>query len=298
MRVCTACGSIHCDDAWVCEECGNKPAVIAGFNAFAPLLAMENAGFREEYFAALAELEAGNFWFRARNELIVWAMRTYVPGCRTFLEVGCGTGFVLKGIHAAFPTIALSGSEIFSVGLDFAANRVPSAAFYQMDARRIPFRDEFDAIGAFDVLEHIDEDEAVIAEAHRALLPRGVFLATVPQHMSLWSQQDVAAYHVRRYAASELRRKITAAGFEIVRMVSFVSLLLPMMFASRLRMRDEKPASEFDALDALRLPRPINAALETVMTVERTLIRRGIAFPAGGSLLVVARKREEAGNAA
>ena len=164
---------------WTCADCGNSPVMIAGFKAFAPDLALENEGFREEYFGALAELEAGNFWFRARNDLIVWALQTYFPDRRTFLEIGCGTGFVLAGIHAADPSIELSGSEIFSAGLAFAAARVPSAQFSQMDARHIPFRDEFDVIGAFDVLEHIEDDESVIAEVGRALRPGGGFLVSV-----------------------------------------------------------------------------------------------------------------------
>ena len=71
-----------------------------------------------------------------------------------------------------------------------------------MDARNIPFRDEFDVIGAFDVLEHIDEDVAVIDEVRKALRPGGGFLMSVPQHPALWSQQDERAFHVRRYTAA------------------------------------------------------------------------------------------------
>jgi SAM-dependent methyltransferase len=290
LKICPACGSSRCDEAWTCADCGNHPAVIAGFNAFAPSLALKDTGFRNEFFGALAELEAGNFWFRARNDLIVWALRRYFPDCRTLLEVGCGTGFVLSGIHSADPSIELSGSEIFSAGLAFAAARVPSAQFSQMDARHIPFRDEFDVIGAFDVLEHIDEDESVIAQVGMALRPGGGFLVSVPQHPSLWSPQDEHAHHVRRYTARELRRKVEAAGFEVVRMTSFVSLLLPIMFASRLRMREGTSEEDFDAIDALRHPRAVNIALEVVMKVERSLIRGGLSFPAGGSLLLVARK--------
>ena len=294
MKLCNACGSSDCDDAWTCANCGSRPVTIAGFKAFAPDLALENEGFREAYFGALAGLEATNFWFRARNDLIVWALRTYFAECRTFLEIGCGTGFVLGGIHAADPSIELSGSEIFSAGLGFAAARVPSAQFSQMDARHIPFRDEFDVIGAFDVLEHIKDDESVIAEVGRALRPGGGFLVSVPQHPSLWSLQDVHAHHVRRYTARDLRHKVEAAGFEVVRMTSFVSLLLPMMVAARLRARECRADDGFDAMEELRQPRAVDAALGVAMTIERSLIRHGLSFPAGGSLLMVARKRSEA----
>lgn len=290
MRVCSACGSDRCDDAWRCADCGHSPTWIDGFPAFAPELATENSGFREDYFRELAALEADNFWFRSRDRLIIWAMQTYRPDCERFLEVGCGTGFVLSGIRTAFPSAELAGSEIFSTGLAFAAERVPSAAFYQMDARAIPFRDHFDAIGAFDVLEHIDDDTRVITEVARALRPGGTFLLSVPQHPSLWSAQDDHAFHVRRYTAAGLRRKVEAAGFEIVRTTSFVSLLLPMMFASRMSRRAVSAEAEVDAMGDLRQPRAVNVALEAVMTVERALIRHGWSFPAGGSLLLVARK--------
>jgi SAM-dependent methyltransferase len=265
--------------------------MVDGYPAFAPELATANAGFRSEFFAELAALEAESWWFRARNDLIAWAVTSYAPDAKRFLEIGCGTGFVLGRIRATLPSAELWGSEIFSAGLAIAAERVPSARFIQMDARTIPFRDQFDVIGAFDVMEHIDEDEAVLAEVHDALRPAGVLILTVPQHPALWSPQDVHAGHVRRYTAASLRHKVEAAGFEIVRSASFVSILLPMMFASRLRMRQATDDPDFDAIETLRQPRLVNRALAAVMRVEVGLIGRGVSFPAGGSLLMVARKR-------
>ena len=298
MRVCGVCGSTRCSEAWVCDDCGNRPETVNGFFAFAPSLAAENPGFREAYFAELAALEAGNFWFRARNELITWAMTRYFPDLRSFLEVGCGTGYVLRGLRDVFPSADLAGSEIFSAGLAFAARRVPSAQLYQMDARRIPFRDHFDAIGAFDVIEHIDDDGAVLDEINRALRPGGGLLLTVPQHPALWSPQDVHAHHVRRYTLAGLRQRLQAARFDIVRTTSFMSLLLPMMVASRWRMRGSRPDPAFDVMDELRQPRAVNLALGAAMSIERALIRGGVSFPAGGSLLVVARKAGRAEAAA
>ena len=130
----------------------------------------------------------------------------------------------------------------------------------------------------------------MIAEVARALRPGGRFLLSVPQHPSLWSAQDEHAFHVRRYTAAGLRRKVEAAGFDVVRVTSFVSLLLPMMFASRKSRRAVSAEAEVDAMGDLRQPRAVNIALEAVMTMERALIRRGLSFPAGGSLLLVARK--------
>jgi len=96
-----------------------------------------------------------------------------LPGVPLFLEIGCGTGHVLSGVARAYPGTKIYGSELFPAGLAFAAEREPAADFMQMDARHIPFIDEFDVIGAFDVLEHIKEDEQVLAQMYSALKPGG-----------------------------------------------------------------------------------------------------------------------------
>jgi SAM-dependent methyltransferase len=276
-------------DHGVCAGCGHSAGSLGGHLAFAPEMARESTGFDARYFRDLAGLEALNFWFRARNRIIVWAIRKYCPGAEKLLEIGCGTGFVLSGISEAIPRMQLSGSELLSDGLAFTASRVPNAELFQMDARRIPFRDEFDVVGAFDVLEHIDEDELVLSQMHGALKAGGHAVITVPQHMFLWSEQDTYAHHVRRYDARDLRKKLTSAGFEVERMTSFVSLPLPLMYWSRKRKRNSEDEEE-EALKELRIGGLANSFLEAVLDVERAFIRFGGSFPAGGSLLAIGRR--------
>jgi SAM-dependent methyltransferase len=288
LRVCPGCGATRAAAGWDCSVCGYRPQQRAGFIALAPELAAQAEGFDPALFADLAALEARNFWFRARNRLIVWALQRHVPAFTDFLEIGCGTGYVLQGIAAAYPQARLCATEAQTEGLQFAAARVPRAAFLQMDARRMPFDREFDAVGAFDVIEHIAEDEAVLAQMHRALRPGGSLLLTVPQHPFLWSEYDVRAHHVRRYTAVELRQKLARTGYEIVKMTSFVSVLLPLMMSSRLIRRTSAP--EYDPLAELRIGAVANALLERALDAERLLIRAGLTLPFGGSLLAVARR--------
>lgn len=293
MRLCLQCRSAFESGGWLCPRCGFEPPHIGGIPAFAPELSSGASGYDPAQFAELSRLEAGNFWFRARNRLLVWALRRYYPGARNFFEIGCGTGFVLAGMAAAFPQLKLAASEASAAGLVHAAERVPAASLMQMDARRIPFRDEFDVVGAFDVIEHIEDDRAVLAGLRAAIAPAGGLLLTVPQHPFLWSEFDARAGHVRRYRAAELRGKVLDAGFEIVRMTSFVTLLLPLMLISRLAQR--RPRRDYDPLAELRIGPWLNWTLEKSLDLERLLIRAGIPLPAGGSLLVVARRRD--GNA-
>jgi SAM-dependent methyltransferase len=292
MRSCISCGKPFDHPSWQCPACLHKPKTLDGHLAFAPELAEESEGFEPDYFARLAELEPGSFWFRSRNRLLCWTLKHYFPDAQSFFEIGCGTGFVLAHIRKEFPQLTVAGSEVFSKGLSFASERLPGVDLFQMDARQIPFENEFDVIGAFDVLEHIGDDELVLSQMHRAVRKGGGILLTVPQHSFLWSEVDEYSRHVRRYSVSELKAKVAQAGFRTLRATSFVSLLLPLMLIARLKQR---PANrEFDPAAEFRLSAPANYLLERVMDAERAMIRLGVSFPAGGSLLLVAKRPEVA----
>ena len=288
MKKCLACGTIFHLPNSCCPSCSWGPEMLDGFPAYAPALAQKGGGFKAPYFADLAHLEEGYFWFRARNCLIIWAAGKYCPEFQSFLEIGCGTGYVLSGMVGAFPGVQFHGSEIFTAGLAFAAARQPGINFMQMDARHIPFVDEFDAIGAFDVLEHIEEDEEVLMQMREALKPSGIMLLTVPQHAWLWSTVDDYACHVRRYSANELHAKVKRAGFELLRSTSFVSSLLPAMWISRYAQK--KPTKNVSAETEINISPWLNNILETILGAEVAMIRNGVNFPLGGSRLVVARK--------
>lgn len=286
MNACLQCGCSH--DGGGCPQCGYVPESIQGFPAYAPILAGEAPGYDPAHYVELSTLEAGNFWFKARNALILDAIDDYVPARGKFLEIGCGTGFVLEAIAREHPGMRCQGSEIFVEGLGIAARRLPQAEFMQMDARRIPFVDHFDAIGAFDVLEHVTEDEQVLQQVRSALRADGRILLTVPQHPWLWSVQDEYAHHVRRYQPRELEEKLGRNGFRVIFSTSFVALLLPALSASRL-VKGNK-ASEQDPFREFRLPGWLNHTLGGIMAVERFLIRMGVRFPIGGTRLIVAEK--------
>lgn len=289
MKQCLACHTRFDQVAWNCPKCGHTPVERGGFLAFSPKLAAQSDGFDPELFSRYAQLEADNFWFVSRNALLSEVLKKRVPDPLDVLEIGCGTGFVLSALRRIYPTARLSGSDIFTEGLGFAAQRVLSAKLFQMDATAIPFAQEFDLVGAFDVLEHIDDDNLALQQIHGALKPGGSTILTVPQHPSMWSRMDEYAHHKRRYTRAELLEKMRAVGFEVDYVTSFVSLLLPAMWASRIQQRNAPPVE--DGVDpALRIHPVLNKVFNGVMAVERALIRKGMTFPAGGSLLVIGRK--------
>lgn len=288
MKRCLKCSSTFAQSDWNCPDCGFHPALDNGWLTFAPDLAQENDGFEKGAFQELIQLEAGHFWFVARNHLIIWALQTFFPSAKTFLEVGCGTAFVLQGIEQVMPMVELAGSEIFTEGLKFASNRLSNGTLFQMDARQIPFEAEFDVIGAFDVLEHIEQDEIVLNQMFQAVRPGGGILLTVPQHSWLWSQADVDAHHVRRYAQNELQRKVEKAGFQVLKTTSFVAILLPLMLLSRIRWRNQD--EPYNYRSEFMINPWLNKSLLAALRLEHLAIRAGISFPLGGSRLIVAQK--------
>ena len=282
MKRCLACDTCFESSSWTCPACGHTPSSVDGILTFAPELA-PGTGIDADYrFDALQSAEATHFWFRSRAELILWAIRRYVPDVRSVLEVGCGSGAVAAAIATALPGVRVTAGEILLEGLRRAKTRFPAIEPIQVDIRRLPFRSEFDVVGAFDVIEHLDDDRGALEAMREAVKPGGAVLITVPQHPSLWSAVDDFSHHRRRYTRRELSMKLGAAGLSIVRMTSFAFTLLPMMFVSR------RLPQRFDAERELRVPAFANRLLSSVATLERRAIAAGVSLPAGGSLLALA----------
>lgn len=269
--------------------------LIQGFKCYAPELAVSNEDFPVEGFESLFRNEEKNFWFRSRNQVILSLFRKF-SGIKPvkFLEIGCGTAYVLKAIveqgHDA------SGAEIHVEGLRFARIRLPEAELIQLDATRMPFENMWDAIGAFDVLEHIEADAQVMQEVLKALKPGGHFYITVPQYPWMWSYLDDVAFHKRRYTRQELKRKLKAAGYDVKFISSFVFTLFPAMALSRLLKKEEAPdQANREKIDSeFNIPGWLNALFRNLLRVDEFFIRLGISLPFGGSLVAVAQKPHSA----
>ncbi len=297
-RVCPVCGASEPIGTaepvwpadWCCDACGAGVLAIDGIPSFAPNLAEAPVGFDLGAFDRLADGEAGHYWFEPRNRLLTSLAGRFFPQASRYLEIGCGTGFVLDAMCRSRTWSSGTGSELHTAGLVHARRRLGErASLVQMDARHIPAREAFNLVGAYDVIEHIEEDEAVMAGVHASLAEGGGFIVAVPQHPKLWSAADDIGQHVRRYRIGELEAKLERAGFTIVHSTSYTTLLLPLMALSRRKGRHE-PAEravtrEFDISPTL------NRVLCAVLEAEVALSVRRFRWPVGGSRIVVARKR-------
>jgi SAM-dependent methyltransferase len=295
-RRCLVCGSLEhiLEDGpvwppgWRCAACKHVVPQSEGISLFAPDLADTVSGMDPSAFEALSRVEVGHFWFVTRNQLIVGLANKYFPQARRFLEVGCGTGMVLRALGESRRWERLVGSELHPTGLNFARKRLPEKAeFVQMDARNIPAEGFFDLTGAFDVIEHIAEDEAVLRGMRAATEAGGGIIVAVPQHPWLWSRDDDIAHHQRRYRRGELEEKLVRNGYDILFSSSFTSWLLPLMAVSRLK--PGRSNGDEDMHREFKLDPRTNRLLTAVLSAEVGMTLAGWRWPAGGSRVVVAR---------
>lgn len=73
----------------------------------------------------------------------------------------------------------------------------------------------FDLVGAFDIVEHVDDDEAALAELVRVTAPGGTLMLSTPLHPARWTPFDAAVGHRRRYEPAPLLAKLGAHGLAI-----------------------------------------------------------------------------------
>lgn len=266
---------------------------IDGFRCYAPALAVTHADYPSEGFDVSAAVEARSFWCRTRNRVLKQVFARFTDRSRPLdvLEIGCGIGGVIGALRE-LPNLRLTGSEIYIQGLRYARGKMPGVDFIQMDATDIPFHDAYDVVGAFDVLEHIDQDELVMRQVRQALRPGGLFIITVPQYQWMWSPLDELVHHKRRYSRTMLLGRLQQAGFEVAYTTSFVTALFPLMAASRWLDRGKPVAADATAefADRVSLPGPVNTVFDWVMRLDEAALRIGLTLPFGGSLLAVARR--------
>ena len=237
-------------------------------------------------------LEDGSFWFRHRNRCILAAVRRFAPG-GFILDVGGGNGYVSRAlIDAGFPSVVLEpGPE--GARNAHRTRRIPDVICATLEEAAL-HQGVVPAVGMFDVLEHIEDDRAVVAQLHRVLQPKGYVYLTVPSFNWLWSGSDVSAMHFRRYSQATLAA-VFADHFEIVYMTALFERLVPAFFLARtapyaLGLQQNRSDRQFEAEHRAGGAAGVSL-IERLLAHEVARIGRGASLRFGSTILLVAQRR-------
>jgi SAM-dependent methyltransferase len=236
-------------------------------------------------------VEDVHWWFVGRRRILLQVLDQYVGigKGRRILDVGCGTGTMLTYLASYGKA---QGIDIDEEALEYCRERGLTNVRLGA-AETLPFEDgSFDLVTALDVVEHLDDDAAALREIRRVLRPGGTLLLTVPAHPFLWGDQDEVNLHKRRYLAPQVRERLGATGFEVLR-VTYINAFMfaPIAALRMLRRLEHRVRPRVAAQSDFRYPapRPVNFVLGWIFGVEAPIVRR-FNLPFGVSILAVGRK--------
>jgi SAM-dependent methyltransferase len=247
----------------------------------------------KDVYSEFLTLEKNHWWFIGRRKIFFTLLDQCFDekGGMRILDVGCGPGEMIQPLSKYGKVFALD----FSLNaLEYCLER-GYRFLIDGDATRLPVKNgTFDVISLFDTIEHIDNDTATLKECHRLLEDKGLIIITVPAYNFLYSNNDRAAHHKRRYTTSGIRRKVESVGFRVIKLTYINTWLFPIIVCALFFIKLKEalfPVSNPDKTNiSFPIPKPLNTVLTTIFCSESYLLKR-ISFPVGHSLICIAEKK-------
>lgn len=239
-----------------------------------------------DYGARYRDLFERHWWWRARERVILDALHAHEPasGWGNVLDIGCGDGLFFDAL-AAMPGVTLVE------GVEPAQELVSPDGPHRARIHTVPFDERFDTgrryslITMLDVLEHLPDPVTALSHALSLLTPDGVFLATVPAFMALWTRHDELNHHYTRYTTKTFGDLARAAGLRIDEERYFFRWTALAKVGTRIAEWAIPGQPATPAVPAAM----VNDALYTMSRVEERVLGR-VPLPFGSSLLVVGRR--------
>ena len=248
----------------------------------------------QSYFQTYYRLERENWWFKVRAKIILHRIRLLLKTTANprILNVGVATGYTSE-LMAPLGTV--QSVEYDDACYQFLKENVPIDVV-QGSILDLSFADDYyDLVCAFDVVEHVEEDQLAVQELKRVTKPGGNVMVTVPAFMFLWSEHDTINHHARRYTLSKLRALFASSG-EISYVTYFNTILFPPIALFRVISRFLPPRSHQQSDFALANGKVTSRLLYTIFCAEHWLLQRGIRFPIGVSLALTWKKPQRPGH--
>ncbi|HWG22570.1 class I SAM-dependent methyltransferase [Actinospica sp.] len=223
--------------------------------------------------------------------------RMMPPGVTDVLEIGCGQGALGARLSARYHYVGLEPDpESFAVAEGRFA-RLENGQVRNASVATLAPEDRFDLVCAFEVLEHIEDDEKALTQWAEHLRPGGWLLLSVPAHQRRYAAADEAVGHFRRYDPDKLAELVRNIGFEDVKVREYGAPLGYLLefgrnAISRRKLKKLNDASMEQRTGASgRLFQPANPAVSALThygTAPFRYLQRG--FPHGPGVVVRAKR--------
>jgi SAM-dependent methyltransferase len=247
--------------------------------------------YYEEYYRN----EREHWWFRARESILRRQLERMIslgriPFRPRILNIGAATGRSSEWLGELGDVVSLE----YDVDCCRLTRERTGLDIVEGTILDLPWKsNSFDVVCAFDVIEHVDDDAAAVAEMKRVCRKNGILFVTVPASPLLWSEHDEINHHFRRYRIGEL--KALFKGCDLLLCSGFNSLLFAPIAVHRVVRRmaeslcgtQNRPLkSDFSRAQFFGL----NGLLETIFKSEKLWLSRGIGLPWGVSAMTIARR--------
>ena len=271
-----------------CNACGFRPSIAGVIPLFAPDYRLKFEDHSRYSIQNLITHAENHFWMISRRRVITDTVTSFLNEGKSFLEVGSGPGDVSKELQNRGLKVTVSDIQID--GLNHAANHNISDVV-QFDLYHPIYRDHFDAVGAFDVIEHLEDDLTAAKHLLDIVKPGGFVFVTVPAHKWLWNNRDRLENHKRRYSRLGLRKLFEGVGATIISVDYIFFMILPLLLARTILdlFRRKQSFTPKDHENSMNINLTINQLLLKLTMIELSIFRRW-SPPVGGTLILTAKK--------
>lgn len=251
-----------------------------------------NISYPEDGNEMCMQIEENSFWFLHRNNIIAESVKKHSAE-KVFFDIGGGNGFVSKRLQDDGIKVMLV--EPGNTGAINAYNRGINNVLCSTleDAEFVP--ETIDAVGLFDVVEHIENDQEFLRNINKYMRDEGLIYITVPAYNFLWSNEDVDAGHYRRYSTPQMNRLLKKSGFSIVYSTYIFSILPVAVFLFRAlpsKLGLNKNSKKVEKHQNEHKPKKgiLNKVMERIWKWELSRVKTNKKIPIGGSCFIVGKK--------
>lgn len=233
-------------------------------------------------YTRMAEREKNYWWHAGRLKIIKTYLGIASQGNKgKLLNIGCGTGGTLSTLEKF--------GKVENVDVSDDAIAFMKQSGYKVEkvtGIELPFKDStFETIGAFDVLEHIENDVDALKEWRRVLKPGGRAVITVPAYQWLWSEHDTSLHHFRRHTRGALKQKAAEAGLNVRKASYAIVFSLPLVVGFRWLNKALGRKTDGET-SYVSVPNWVNSLFTALLSLEAKF-HRYVSFPFGTSVVVI-----------